>query len=61
MDQIGTPPPQPKLISCRVMIEELRPFLPEGIATECFGQMKEKFFPVTRSATSPPPEQAKAG
>ena len=26
----------PKLISCRVMIEELRPFLPEGIATEVF-------------------------
>lgn len=28
--------PQPKLISCRVMIEELRPFLPPGIATEVF-------------------------
>jgi len=34
---------------------------PEGIATECFGQMKDKFFPVSRSATSPQPEQAKAG
>ena len=34
---------------------------PEGIATEAFGQMKEKFFPVTRSATSPQPAPAKAG
>jgi NAD(P)-dependent dehydrogenase (short-subunit alcohol dehydrogenase family) len=34
---------------------------PEGIATEAFGQMKEKFFPVSRSATTPQPEQAKAG
>jgi NAD(P)-dependent dehydrogenase (short-subunit alcohol dehydrogenase family) len=34
---------------------------PEGIAVEAFGQMKEKFFPVSRSATSPQPEQAKAG
>jgi NAD(P)-dependent dehydrogenase (short-subunit alcohol dehydrogenase family) len=33
---------------------------PEGIATEAFGQMKEKFFPVTRSATSPPAEKQKA-
>jgi len=32
---------------------------PEAIATECFGQMKEKFFPVSRSASSPQP--AKAG
>jgi NAD(P)-dependent dehydrogenase (short-subunit alcohol dehydrogenase family) len=32
---------------------------PEGIATEAFSQMKEKFFPVTRSATSPAP--AKTG
>jgi len=32
---------------------------PEAIATECFGQMKEKFFPTSRSATSPQP--AKAG
>jgi len=34
---------------------------PEGIATEAFGQMKEKFFPVTRSATSPQPAPAKTG
>jgi len=33
---------------------------PETIATEAFAQMKEKFFPVSRSATSPQPEQAKA-
>ena len=33
---------------------------PEGIATECFGQMQEKFFPVSRSATSPQPVPAKA-
>ncbi|MBS0473334.1 MAG: SDR family NAD(P)-dependent oxidoreductase [Proteobacteria bacterium] len=30
---------------------------PEKIATECFGKMQEKFFPVSRSATSPQPEQ----
>ena len=29
---------------------------PEGIATEAFGQMKEKFFPVARAATSPRPD-----
>ena len=34
---------------------------PESIATEAFGQMKEKFFPVSRSAATPQPEQAKAG
>ena len=34
---------------------------PEGIATEAFGQMKEKFFPVSRSATAPQPAPAKAG
>jgi len=28
--------PRPKLISCRVMIDELRPFLPPGIETEVF-------------------------
>ena len=33
---------------------------PESIATEAFGQMKEKFFPVSRSATSPQPAPAKA-
>jgi hypothetical protein len=33
---------------------------PESIATEAFGKMKEKFFPVSRSATSPQPEAAKA-
>src|SRR5215469_17501080 len=33
---------------------------PEAIATEAFGKMKEKFFPVSRSATSPQPEAAKA-
>ena len=32
---------------------------PEGIATEAFAQMKEKFFPVSRSATSPQPAPAK--
>ncbi len=31
---------------------------PEGIATEAFGQMKEKFFPVSRSASSPEPAKA---
>ncbi|MEJ1967302.1 MAG: SDR family NAD(P)-dependent oxidoreductase [Rhizomicrobium sp.] len=31
---------------------------PEGIATEAFGQMKETFFPVSRSATPPAPAQA---
>src|SRR6185312_6155341 len=30
---------------------------PEGIVSEAFAQMKEKFFPVTRSATSPAPAQ----
>jgi NAD(P)-dependent dehydrogenase (short-subunit alcohol dehydrogenase family) len=33
---------------------------PEGIATDAFGQMKEKFFPVSRSATAPQPEKQKA-
>jgi NAD(P)-dependent dehydrogenase (short-subunit alcohol dehydrogenase family) len=32
---------------------------PESIASEAFGKMKEKFFPVSRSATSPQPEAAK--
>ena len=33
----------------------------EGIATEAFAKMKEKFFPLSRSATSPEPAAAKAG
>jgi NAD(P)-dependent dehydrogenase (short-subunit alcohol dehydrogenase family) len=33
---------------------------PEGIAKEAFAQMKEKFFPVSRSATSPEPAKAKS-
>ena len=32
---------------------------PEAIAKEAFAQMQEKFFPVSRSATSPQPEQVK--
>jgi NAD(P)-dependent dehydrogenase (short-subunit alcohol dehydrogenase family) len=31
---------------------------PELIATEAFGKLKEKFFPVSRSATSPQPAKA---
>lgn len=34
---------------------------PEGIAREAFAQMKEKFFPVSRSATSSAPASAKTG
>jgi len=33
---------------------------PEQIATEAFGKMKEKFFPVSRSATAPQPQQQQA-
>jgi NAD(P)-dependent dehydrogenase (short-subunit alcohol dehydrogenase family) len=33
---------------------------PETIVSEAFAQMKEKFFPVTRSATSPAPAEQKA-
>ncbi|HEX2589912.1 MAG TPA: SDR family NAD(P)-dependent oxidoreductase, partial [Rhizomicrobium sp.] len=32
---------------------------PESIATEAFGKMQDKFFPVARSATAPQPEQQK--
>ncbi|HUO88828.1 MAG TPA: SDR family NAD(P)-dependent oxidoreductase [Rhizomicrobium sp.] len=46
----------------RVIMDLTKPegWTPELIATEAFGKMKEKFFPVSRSATAPQPEAQKA-
>jgi len=49
---------QPRVI---MDIKKEEGWTPEAIATEAFGKMKEKFFPVSYSATAPRPAPAGAG